>query len=514
MKLDKIFLYISVFVLILTVAWVFTPSKKVKYHLVLTGMGRARVHPVKAKFKPYSGKTMGGAASLATAVNKTIASFNKEPYSFVSLGTELSGTADAYFTKGRTTVDIMNQLGVQAMLLSNIDFSYGAEQLKALKSHMKFEFLSSNILETATSEAPAWLQEELVLEPQAGLRVGFLGLTPVKTPTLVAKENIQGLSFLQPLESLKKKAAKMREQGADLLVLLTQYSREHMSYHEWQEIVEISPDICILLDQDLEAPRPILRDGILIYTLSSFNQTKELDVLSLELLLDPLRIVGIESSRTPITQVDYEPDPSMLEVVEASTKDFRAMREAHLASFDKDYSRSYNYECMIGNFVTDALIKATGAQIALHNSGAIQYNIASGSFTMGDLYSLLPFDNKILLVELRGLELIEALKIAASRQRGVLQVSGLSYSFEYKNSKDFKLLDATLIDGEPIKEDALYRVAINSFLYEGGDNFEPLKKGVVLEEFDSLRGIVKAYMMGYGSEVISLSYQDRIKVED
>lgn len=514
MKLDKIFLYISILILIVTVAWVFQPSNKVKYHLMLTGMGRGRVHPFKEKFKPYSGKTMGGAAALATAVNRTLKSFNEDAYNFISIGTELSGTADAYFTKGKTVVDIMNQLGLQAMLLSNIDFSYGAEQLKALKKDMKFEFLSSNIVERGKDKAPDWLQSELILEPTSGLKVGFLGISPVKIPTLVAKENIQGLNFLEPAQVLKHKAQEMRKQGVGLLVLLTQYSREHISYEEWQGILEIGPDICILLDQDLEAPKPVIKDGVLIYTLSSFNQTKELDILSLELQLNPVKIIGLDSNRVAVTQVDYEPEPEMLKVIDASTKEFRALRETHLANFDKDYSRSYNFECAIGNFVTDSLVQATGAQIALHNSGGIQYNIASGSFTLGDLYSLLPFDNKIFVVELKGIDLLEILKIAASRQRGVLQTSGLLYSFVHKNPREFTLMNATLVTGEPIEEDALYKVAVNSFLYEGGDNFEPFKKGVIIEEFNSLREIVKDHMLGFGDEVIILSYQDRIRVEE
>ncbi len=514
MKLDKLFLYVSIFILLGTIAWIFAPSNKVRYHLILTGMGRARVHPYKARFKPYSGKTMGGAVLLSSALKKTKDNIKEGAYNFISMGTELSGTADAYFTKGKTIVDIMNGLGVQGMLLSNIDFTYGVERLKELKEDMNFEFIGSNIVQEGTMDTPDWLCNKLILEPKEGFKVGFLGISPVNTASLVAQESIEGLEFLHPIPKIKNIAKTMREDGVSLIVLLTQYSKEHITLEEWQGIQVIGPDLCVMLDQDLEAPKPFVRDGILVSTISSYNQTKELDVLSLELELNPLRIVGLAKERIPVNEADFEKDGKMQKVVEDATKDFRELRETHLANFAGEYSRSYNYECLIGNFVTDAVRKVTGAEIAFQNSGGIQYNIASGSFTIGDLYALLPFDNQVFMVEMLGKDILDVLKIAASRQRGVLQVSGLSYGFVFKNSKDFELKVATLADGLEIDEEKSYKVALNNFLYHGGDNFAPFKNSKLMEESLTLRKVLKKYMAEFQDLPIELSYEDRIIIEE
>ncbi len=252
-RLEKLFLFISFFILIATVFWLLAPNDKIRYHLIITGMNRAKIHPFKAKFKPYSGKTMGGAAAMATAIKEATASFNNDSYDIISLGTELSGTADAFFTKGESIVKIMNALQVKTMLLSNIDFTYGCERLEELSEIASFSFLSSNITQQTTQTPPNWLKEQIIFEISNDIKMGVIGITPINTPNLTPKENIQNLVFEAPLTTLKEKVDKMRAEKIQLITLLTQYSKDHLKPEEWQEITEIGPDICIMLDQELEA---------------------------------------------------------------------------------------------------------------------------------------------------------------------------------------------------------------------------------------------------------------------
>lgn len=518
-RLEKLFLFISFFILIATVFWLLAPNDKIRYHLIITGMNRAKIHPFKAKFKPYSGKIMGGAAAMATAIKEAKASFNNDSYDIISLGTELSGTADAFFTKGESIVKIMNALQVKTMLLSNIDFTYGCERLEELSKIASFSFLSSNITQQTTQTPPNWLKEQIIFEISNDIKMGVIGITPINTPNLTPKENIQNLVFEPPLATLKEKVDKMRAEKIQLITLLTQYSKDHLKPEEWQEITEIGPDICIMLDQELEAPSPFIKDGIIVYTISSYNQTKEIDILSIELDTKSKKLTGLSSQRIPTNLADIDPDPAMEKVIEEATEEFIVRKNTIIGSFEADYSRSYNYECPIANFIADAIKEKTGAQIAMQNSGGIQGNISSGTFTVGDLYTMLPFDNKVVLMNLKGEDILNILKISASRQRGVIQVSGLKYSFEHKSPQDYKLLSARLSNADSteseIVPDAIYKVAINNFLAEGGDNFIPFRNGEILSVHGSQRDILEEKIKtDAASSPLRISYEKRIITED
>ena len=159
-------------------------------------------------------------------------------------------------------------------------------------------------------------------------------------------------------------------------------------------------------------------------------------------------------------------------------------------------------------------LAATDADVALQNSGSIQNNISEGRFTLGDLYTVMPFANRIVTMNLKGSDIIEALTISASRQRGVLQVSGLAYAYEYKSRNDYKLTKAT-INGEDIVPDKVYKVVTNSFLTDGGDNYIPFTRGTDVAKLDSQREVIKNYIASASQEApIALKTEGRIIVEE
>ena len=122
-------------------------------------------------------------------------------------------------------------------------------------------------------------------------------------------------------------------------------------------------------------------------------------------------------------------------------------------------------------------------------------------------------------MNLKGEDILNILKISASKQRGVMQVSGLKYSFEYKSPKDYKLLSAHLLNADSseseIVPDAIYKVAVNNFLAEGGDNFIPFRNGEILSVHGSQRDILEEKIKTDGaSSPLRISYEKRIITED
>jgi 5'-nucleotidase / UDP-sugar diphosphatase len=469
------------------------PNPNRRYHLVLTGMSKGRIRPFKAKFKPYQGKRMGGAAGLATVIKEAIASFEGRPYNLFSLGSEISGTADAYFTRGLAVIKSLNAIGIEAMLVSNIEFTYGHQRLAELAKEADFGFVSSNVLQSDIERPPEYLAPGMFFNPGGGLKIGLVGLTPPTTPTLTARSNVEGLEFSAPDESLKLQVDALRRGGADLVVLLTTYSRDRIRPDEWRPIADAAPDVCVMLDYDIDAPPAVRRDGVIIKTVSGYNQSKEVDILDLEITPHPVRVVSWRGRRLAVNHAEITADPGVAEVVDTVTRENRELRDSFIGEFAEDYQRQWDRECPIGNMIADAMLAESGCEIAFHNSGGIQNNIQAGDFSVGDLFSMMPFDNQLVTMQLSGREIGELLGISSSLQRGILQVAGLSYEFENHPGKGY-VLKSFLVGGEELVADKLYAVCTNSFLADGGDNFTPFKKGRNLQYGRQQRDVIRDYV--------------------
>ncbi len=492
-RLGQVFLVFSILVLIIVVFVLLKPSGNSRYHLIISGISKGRIHPFKAKFRPYKGKKMGGAAGIATVVKETVASFSGEPFNYLSVGSEISGTADAYFTRGLAVVKALNGCNLEGMLVGNIEFTFGQERLKELSAQSEFPFLSSNIHEAGTEHTPSYINPELILTPGRGLKIGIVGITPPNTPDLTSKGNVLGLEFLPPDSSLKKRIANLRQASVDLVVLLTLYDKERISPAEWTAIADAQPDICVMLDYQVDNPPAIMKDGIIIKTVSGYNKSKEIDVLDLELSGKPVKVISFAGRRIPVNLGEVDPDKKVQEIIDNETRQVGAIKEKVIGSFAGDYKRMFSQECPIGNMITDAMRDSTGAEIAIQNSGGIQNNIREGEMTFGDLFDVMPFDNQLVTMNLSGNDLLELFTNSASIRRGILQVSGCSYKFANRGFNDYELKEV-LVDGSPVVATQTYSVTTNSFLADGGDNFLAFKRGRNLQYGLQLRDAVQKYI--------------------
>jgi 5'-nucleotidase len=116
-------------------------------------------------------------------------------------------------------------------------------------------------------------------------------------------------------------------------------------------------------------------------------------------------------------------------------------------------------------------------------------------------------------MDLQGSDLQELFTQSASIRRGILQVSGASYSFTNRSIEDYELKEV-LVGNEPIVATKTYSVSTNSFLGDGGDNFLAFRRGRNLRYGRQQRDVVSEYLEKIGREgPIKLSVEGRIKVE-
>lgn len=163
-------------------------------------------------------------------------------------------------------------------------------------------------------------------------------------------------------------------------------------------------------------------------------------------------------------------------------------------------------ECAGGMLTTDAMLacaRPCGAVIALCNGGAIRAALPEGRITRGDLLTMHPFGNMMVVREYSGAQIWEALEHGVSGEGGMgprlLQVAGLRYAVDARRPAGSRIVRADVVDehgkAAPLSLKARYGVVLPEYLARGGDGYEVLKDGKALPSPDPIDvDLVEAYL--------------------
>ena len=186
-------------------------------------------------------------------------------------------------------------------------------------------------------------------------------------------------------------------------------------------------------------------------------------------------VVRVEGSRVAIdTAFDARPDAEALALLAPYKHRVDSMMNHVLgtSALDMDVHRP---ESLLSNLVADILREAASstlghpADMGLVNMGGLRTTLSRGDITMGDAYEILPFENSLCVLTLKGSALRELFENIAYRLGE--GVSGIHLEV----SEDRKLLSAT-IGGRPVDDEKLYTVATVDYLAEGNDGMHALPK--------------------------------------
>ncbi|MEL6702297.1 MAG: 5'-nucleotidase C-terminal domain-containing protein, partial [Pseudomonadota bacterium] len=139
-------------------------------------------------------------------------------------------------------------------------------------------------------------------------------------------------------------------------------------------------------------------------------------------------------------------------------------------------------ECPMGNLVATAMlerVKDQGIQIAIQNGGGLRASIDAGEVTMGEVYTVLPFQNTLATFQLTGAGVIAALENGVSQVEEVAgrfpQVAGLKYTVAPgMAAEDGRISDVMVMVDDafvPIDPAATYGVVSNNYMRGGGDGY-------------------------------------------
>ena len=443
---------------------------------------------------PYTVKSISekipvsGVAYLAQMINEE-RSKNPEGTILLSAGDMFQGTPQSNIFRGEPVVEIMNYLKFDAMAVGNHEFDWGQEVLQKLSSISNFPYLSANIVDKDGKYLP-YLKPYVIIE-RKGIKIAIIGLTTPETAYITKPDYVKDLKFLDPVEILPNIIDDVRNKGANLVVVLS-----HLGFDADKELAEKVSGIDVIVGghSHTVVTNPVVVRGVII-TQAGYNGIY-LGVLEIKIQPETNIILGYTREnelKTVFAGPENKFDEKVAQIVDKYNSQLKEEFAKVVGETLVDLVRNYNEESNVGNVICDAMREAVSADIAFQNSGGIRTDIQKGPITMELVYTLLPFDNVLVTMDLTGKQILQLLEQSATLQKGILQQSGLKVKYDMTKPVGQRVVEVFVGD-KPLELDKVYKVVTNDFLAAGGDNFVTFKEGKNLVYGDMLRDVFIEYL--------------------
>jgi 5'-nucleotidase len=179
------------------------------------------------------------------------------------------------------------------------------------------------------------------------------------------------------------------------------------------------------------------------------------------------------------------PDPTMLARVQELAKPIEELRKKVIGAAQAPIEGTREVcriqECSMGNLVADAMLDRTKGQditIAIQNGGGLRASIGAGNVSMGDVLTVLPFQNTVATFQLTGADVLAAIENGLSQIDAGAgrfpQVSGMKFSFDKTKPPGSRVVSAEVKEGDGfvlLDPKKVYGVVSNNYMRAGGDGY-------------------------------------------
>lgn len=437
------------------------------------------------------GECIGGAARLVTAIRERREALNGQNVLVLNAGDNYQGSLFFQTYHGDAETEFSNLIKFDAMTVGNHEFDDGEDGLMRLLDKAEFPVLGANVKPNAESKVGDKLKPYTVLEI-GGKKIGIVGVVTTDTPEVASPG--PNLAFEDDVQAITEQVKALTDQGVNKIIALT-----HVGYVRDRDTIAKIPGVDVVVgghshtllsntDPKAEGPYPTMVDnpdghkvpvvtaasyskllGDLVVTFDDAGNVKEAkgDPIALDnkIAEDPQVLARVKELGGPIEELKAKKVGDFTAAVDGSRETCRAQ------------------ECAMGNLIADAILDRTkdqGVTIAIQNGGGIRASIEGGEVTMGEVLTVLPFQNTVATFQLSGKDLMDSLEGGLSEieeGKGKFpQVAGMRYTFDKSVAPNQgRLKSAEVKDGDnwvALDPAKTYTIVTNNFVRQGGDGYK------------------------------------------
>ena len=437
------------------------------------------------------GECFGGIARIKSKIDERKAALEAEGKNVLILdaGDQFQGSLFYTTYKGEAAVEFMNEMNIDAMAVGNHEFDDGPETLAKFINSAKFPVISGNIDVNNDVNLSGKIQGTLIIE-KGGERIGLVSV--VAEDTFETSSPGDNVRFIQSEDYLKGVVEAFESAGIDKIIALT-----HVGISRDKEIATNVAGIDVIVgghshtllsnvQDNAEGPYPTMVSnprGQMVPIVQAYAYGKYLGEIEVE--FDDQGEVISAKGEPILLDNTVTLDQNFVNRVKELAEPIEALKYKVIGSAADviDVSTCRAGECQMGNLVADAMlnrVKDQGIQVAIQNGGGLRASIDAGEITMGEVLTVLPFQNTLSTFYLQGMDIVKALENGVSEvEEGAgrfPQVAGLKYQWsrsEPANQQRIKKVEV-MVNGqwEPLDNERFYGVVSNNYMRSGGDGYE------------------------------------------
>nr|WP_227610544.1 bifunctional metallophosphatase/5'-nucleotidase [Acinetobacter vivianii] len=482
---------------------------------------------------------VGGVSYFADAIKKLRAQYPNN--AVVSAGDLISAsplTSSLFLDE--PTIETMNDIQIDFNAVGNHEFDRGTDELRRLQNGgcqqytsakpcqinpnfegAKFNFLAANV--SMKADPNKTLFPAYKVKTYGGIPVAFIGMTLKATPSIVSAAGIKDVNFNDEADTVNALIPELKKQGIEAIVVVvhegvapsTKFNKktcEGLSGPLLGILDRLDPAVDVVVsghthqsyicDYSTKNPqKPFLltsagQYGTIITNIQLELDGKTGDVIKKDAAQVPVQSEAYTSGTTTVNLTDlyqkFNKTPSIEAILDKYRQAVTTISARVVGTADGVINRNATEsgESALGNLIADAqqamalTASNQGSDFTLMNPGGVRADLqvnTNNQITFGDVFTVQPFGNSIVTLSLTGKQIRDVLEQQWSGANAatvrILQPSKeFSYSYKKDNSASPRASNI-LVAGQALDDSKVYRVTVNSFLADGGDNFTVLKEG-------------------------------------
>ncbi|QSA97312.1 bifunctional UDP-sugar hydrolase/5'-nucleotidase [Methylococcus sp. EFPC2] len=477
--------------------------------------------------------TVVSAGDLIGATPLISALFHDEPTieTMNMTGLEFNAVGNHEFDEGKEELERMQKGGCHP---TDPNSCKGAEAGAPVNDEGEFagadfKFLAANVEETATGKT---IFPPYAIKHYGKVRVGFIGMTLKETPTIVTPTGVAGLQFKDEAATVNALIPKLKARGVEAIVVLVHQGGTVPTAQNASTMNSCSGDLegtplkpivhalddavdLVISGHTHQAYNCLIANqaGRLIPVTSANSIGRILTDIDLSVDNKTGHVLAVSAQNVLVDRADatVTPDAAIKSVVDGYRALATPIANRVIGSISASLTRDSTGagESTLGDVIADAQLEATrnpgfgDAAAAFMNPGGIRANLSyasspagegDGKVTYGEAFTVQPFGNSLVTLTLTGAQIHTLLEQqftgctegypAGAPATGqpfnrILQVSaGFSYEWKEKGTACDNVDPASIkINGVTVDPAASYRVTVNNFMADGGDQLYVLTQG-------------------------------------
>jgi len=467
-----------------------------------------------------------GLAKIATLVKQA-----RKDYPNLLLldsGDTIQGTPLEYYhnRKNNTPPDpmmlSMNALHYDAMTVGNHEYNFGLNVLNKARHEANFPWLSANTYKKGTNETA---YDPYLVKEVNGVRVGILGLTTPGIPNWENPPNYEGLEFRETVSEAAKWVKVLREkEHVDLVVIAM-----HMGLEEDLRTGELNPsnvqnenaavkiarqvsgvDVILMGHTHREVPSLYINGVLLTQADYWGHRLARVDVyLEKEEAKGRWHVVAKSARTLPVDNV--KPDDEVAKLAAPYDSETQAWLGRVIGESPADLSAqdSRFHDTAIMDLIQRVQLEAGHADVSLAAPFNLQAHIAKGPVTVRDIAGLYIYENTLVVIEVTGQQLKDALEHSAKYFRPFVpgkQPSDLvddkipAFNFDIGEGVTYDLdiskpvgqrIQNLRFHGQPLSPTQKLKLAVNNYRVNGGGGYTMYKDApVVARSSEEIRDLI------------------------